>query len=607
MSDPSAPLDIRDPGLTDVLGDAVALSLWELLRRARASTSAAALAEASDLPLARVHDCLDRLLEAGLVEQVKATSRRPTTGWRATRETIIVGYRVNDPLDEVLTGCLDELFSPEWRRWIEKHLRPPAPDAAPGDRVRERFAGAWAGRWGREERRPFWDLMLELPRLLHASTARFLGAPPSKAQMCTHLLEIHLSPLEPGVPRWPQIGMVPIDRGVDVADGAPSSERWILGEPRPRSAAPETAAAMTSRERSIARLVASGRTRDEIAAQLGLAASTVASRVRAVYRKLGVDHAAGLRPIVERWARDAEASASVNPAAGSQQPRGDGGEPAAILDLRLPGLAEVLGDGDALAVWEQLRRRGSPASAAELAEAFGWDQARIDAALRSLAAAGPLAVEEGAAAKGRGGRRGEARWRVAREAIVVGHRVGDSVDEAIVAELERVHGEARARSAQSHAKTFKTRRADEEMYRGTVAASLVPAEVERIEEILGSLERHFRATAASRGDGTPSPPWCTYRLTVALEPLRPGILPQPTVQVVGTQRVEEVVRSIEARIASLSNRERTVALALRDGLDRRRIAESLGVSMNTVATLVKRLYAKLGVRSRTELAKRLGM
>jgi DNA-binding NarL/FixJ family response regulator len=50
-----------------------------------------------------------------------------------------------------------------------------------------------------------------------------------------------------------------------------------------------------------------------------------------------------------------------------------------------------------------------------------------------------------------------------------------------------------------------------------------------------------------------------------------------------------------------------VAICLRDGLGRRRIADDLGVSMNTVATLVKRLYAKLGVRSRAELAKRLGL
>jgi DNA-binding CsgD family transcriptional regulator len=38
-----------------------------------------------------------------------------------------------------------------------------------------------------------------------------------------------------------------------------------------------------------------------------------------------------------------------------------------------------------------------------------------------------------------------------------------------------------------------------------------------------------------------------------------------------------------------------------------RLAESLGVSPHTVATLVKRLYAKLGIRSRRDLTRRLGM
>lgn len=606
MSEPSPPLDIRHPGLTDVLGDVDALSLWELLRRARVPTPAAALVEASDLPLERVHGCLDRLCEAGLVERVKATSRRRAPSWRATRQAIIVGYRVNDPLDEVLTNCLDELFSPERRRWVERHIRPPAADAASAEPSELRFRGAWAGQWGPAERRPFWDLTLELPRLLHASTARFLGAPPSKAQMCTHLIEIHLAPLEPGVPQWPLVRMVPIAPGGGPGGGATSPEPWVLGEPRPTGSRREVAAGLTPREHEVARLIAAGRSRSAIAAALGVSASTVATHAAAVYRKLGVERAEQVRQIVDRRVREAEAARTAE---GPETLRGEPVDPAGILDLRLRGLAEVLGDGDALAVWEHLRRLGASrisATSAELAASFEWDRARVDAALRSLASVGPLAVEEGPAAKRRGAGCGDPRWRVAREAIVVGHRIGDAADEAIVAGLGRVHGEDRGRTLRAHAKTFKTRRADEEMYRGAITASLIPEEVQRIREILGSLERHFRAAAAG-ADGTAASPWCTYRLAVSLEPLLPGILPQPTVQVCGMQRVDDVARSIEERIARLSTRERTVAIALRGGLDRPRIAESLGVSTNTVATLVKRLYAKLGVRSRTELAKRMGM
>jgi hypothetical protein len=100
MTARSAHPDIRVPGLTDVHGDADALCLSELLRRARTPTDAGVLAEATDLRLDRVHDCLDRLCQAGLAERVKATSRRRAAAWRTTREAIIVGYRDGDAADE---------------------------------------------------------------------------------------------------------------------------------------------------------------------------------------------------------------------------------------------------------------------------------------------------------------------------------------------------------------------------------------------------------------------------------------------------------------------------------------------------------------------------
>jgi DNA-binding NarL/FixJ family response regulator len=48
-----------------------------------------------------------------------------------------------------------------------------------------------------------------------------------------------------------------------------------------------------------------------------------------------------------------------------------------------------------------------------------------------------------------------------------------------------------------------------------------------------------------------------------------------------------------------------IALAMAAGKSRPAIASELGLSVNTVATVSKRVYSKLMVRSRAELANRL--
>jgi LuxR family maltose regulon positive regulatory protein len=55
----------------------------------------------------------------------------------------------------------------------------------------------------------------------------------------------------------------------------------------------------------------------------------------------------------------------------------------------------------------------------------------------------------------------------------------------------------------------------------------------------------------------------------------------------------------------MTQRERQVAVALRDGRTRNEIAHELGISPNTVGTITRKVYAKLGVHRRAELVTRL--
>jgi DNA-binding CsgD family transcriptional regulator len=56
---------------------------------------------------------------------------------------------------------------------------------------------------------------------------------------------------------------------------------------------------------------------------------------------------------------------------------------------------------------------------------------------------------------------------------------------------------------------------------------------------------------------------------------------------------------------ALTPREKQIAYLAAQGLTNRQISAETGLSINTISNHLKRVYAKLGVQSRTELAWRL--
>jgi len=64
------------------------------------------------------------------------------------------------------------------------------------------------------------------------------------------------------------------------------------------------------------------------------------------------------------------------------------------------------------------------------------------------------------------------------------------------------------------------------------------------------------------------------------------------------------VRPADQPVAALTPPEEAVATLVARGLSNREVAAELYVSMKTVQYHLTRIYAKLGVRSRTELAAR---
>ena len=105
----------------------------------------------------------------------------------------------------------------------------------------------------------------------------------------------------------------------------------------------------------------------------------------------------------------------------------------------------------------------------------------------------------------------------------------------------------------------------------------------------------------------PPPTYCNQAVSLRLDPLVGDLLPLPAVWVTPKSKLANAEPDEAGRtgLPALSPREREVALALADGLSRRHLAERMGISVHTVATLARRVYRKLSVSSQAELAARL--
>lgn len=135
---------------------------------------------------------------------------------------------------------------------------------------------------------------------------------------------------------------------------------------------------------------------------------------------------------------------------------------------------------------------------------------------------------------------------------------------------------------------------------------LRPAEWGELLRRLRSVYDYLDNIAATRRVAERAGPHaCDHVLSIQLAPTTSPLLPSPLIRVVGPSRTTPS-SGAPAGIARLTPRERQVATMVAAGMPRREIAENIGISMNTVATLLRRCYRKLEVGGRTALRQRLG-
>ena len=270
------------------------------------------------------------------------------------------------------------------------------------------------------------------------------------------------------------------------------------------------------------------------------------------------------------------------------------------LKLSDPAMMRALRDIPTMQRWEILRRTGRAMSVAELASAAESSLQSTQQSLDSLVSA--RLVDSKPATS----RRRQPTYRAAMARLILSWRRTDPDDAAAWRSLDafmrdysrRVRDEASERPGSEQFAPFN--------YGGCVTVLLLDEDALRVREgfraayaLLAEADQRARESAAA-ADAKP------YHVSFSLQRLWKPEPPMAEFFVVEETHHERERRLLESGAGRLlSPRELEVARLLQRGMSRPRIAVKLGLTSNTVGSISKIVYRKLGVNSRAQLAERM--
>ena len=277
------------------------------------------------------------------------------------------------------------------------------------------------------------------------------------------------------------------------------------------------------------------------------------------------------------------------------------------LDFADPAVMTLLGETDALKTWEYIRQSRTPTTIKDIAAAVGFDVNDIHRYLDML-------LEQGLLDRVRARKpRKSTGYRANCDQIVVAF---DEHDKAIVDQLMTMADE---RSAEHHREVeqhtdpefhssagFRFRQASTH-HVSTEEFAELRRRILAVISFLNMPRTPPRKPNTTEAPGTGQARYCNQAISITLDPLVGELLPLPTIITTPRSKLDQWdgSKADSGGLGSLSPREREVALALADGLSRATIASRLKITVNTVSTLARRAYRKLGVSSQAELTARL--
>jgi DNA-binding CsgD family transcriptional regulator len=275
--------------------------------------------------------------------------------------------------------------------------------------------------------------------------------------------------------------------------------------------------------------------------------------------------------------------------------------PAHAVDVRDPGVVELLLDVRAMSLWELLRRTGRPC---ELADLANWAQCPASVVQLAMDQLARFGLVESVRA---GGRHRAVAYRVTRERIVLAGSPRDPTDRALLKRFYEDCQEANDRVFGSGAAFERSWKPGELFEFLCAPISLNDLEAREFRRRLDDLLQFVKLVRSKHnGLRTLPPPRCNHYLTIRVQPLAKPVLAQPDLTVAPRGQVPPPeFPEPEKGWQSLSAREREVAIALVGGFTLPEIARHLGRSRHTIGTLTRRIYRKLGIRRRAQLVHRL--
>lgn len=265
-----------------------------------------------------------------------------------------------------------------------------------------------------------------------------------------------------------------------------------------------------------------------------------------------------------------------------------------VLGIRDAGVVDLLCDPVAMAVWDVLRASRAVRSVSEVSTAALRTPAEAQRAIDRLVESGLVAMRRAR------GRRTAVGYVARYRSVVVAHEPeqdGDLVERVLAAMADaasRAHQPSPRASGRFVAAAPLDRAAREELHR-------------RIMDVVDYMRSLGMAPVPSTGGGPESGDTVAIRAVIDLAPLAAGPGIRSSVALLPRSALAGVDGRVRARAiaeGALTRREWDVAAALASGASRPEIAQRLGISTNTVASIAKSVYRKCGVHSRSQLSMR---